>query len=123
MALVDALGNLVRFSLWPGQRHDSVGAPDLIDGLAFEALLGDKAFDNNALRDELEKRGAEAVIPSKADRKQPISHDRDKYRWRHLIENYFSKIKDFRSVNTRYDKTDISYKATITLAAIVIALR
>jgi hypothetical protein len=60
-------------------------------------LLGDKAFDNNALQDELEKRGAEAVIPSKADRKQPISHDRDKYRWRHLIENYFNKIKDFRA--------------------------
>ena len=71
----------------------------------------------------LEKRGAEAVIPSKADRKQPIPHDRVKYRWRHLIENYFSKIKDFRSVNTRYDKTDLSYKATINLAAIVIALR
>ncbi len=123
MALVDALGNLVRFSLWPGQRHDSIGASDLIGGLTFEALLGDKAFDNNAIRDELERREAEAVIPSKADRKQPIPHDRVKYRWRHLIENYFSKIKDFRSVNMRYDKTDLSYKATINLAAIVIALR
>jgi transposase len=121
--LVDALGNLVRFSLWPGQRHDSVGVPDLIDGLTFEALLGDKAFDNNAIRDGLEERGAEAVIPSKADRKQPIPFDWGKYRWRHLIENYFSKIKEFRSVNTRYDKTDLSYKATINLAAIVIALR
>ena len=121
--MVDALGNLVRFSLWPGQRHDSVGALDLIDGLTFEALLGDKAFDNNAMRDDLEKRGAEAVIPSKADRKQPIPHDRAKYRWRHLIENYFSKIKEFRAVNTRYDKTELSYKATITLAAIIIAAR
>jgi hypothetical protein len=52
------------------------GALDLIDGLTFEALLGDKAFDNNVMRDDLEKRGAEAVIPSKADRKQPIPHDR-----------------------------------------------
>lgn len=123
MALVDALGNLVRFSLWPGQRHDSVGAQALINGLTLGALLGDKAFDTNAIRDELERCGAEAVIPSKADRKQPIPHDRIKYRWRHLIENYFSKIKDFRSVNTRYDKTDLSYKATINLAAIVIAMR
>ena len=121
--MVDGLGNLVRFSLWPGQRHDSVGALDLIDSLTFEALLGDKAFDNNAIRDDLEQRCAEAVIPSKADRKQPIPHDQHKYRWRHVIENYFSKIKDFRSVNTRYDKTELSYKATITLAAIVIALR
>lgn len=123
LALVDALGNLVRFSLWPGQRHDSVGALDLIDGLTFEALLGDKAFDNNTIREDLDRRGAEAVIPSKADRKQAIPHDKDKYRWRHLIENYFSKIKEFRSVNTRYDKTDLSYKATISLAAIMIALR
>lgn len=113
----------MRFSLWPGQRHDSVGVPDLIDGLAFDALLGDKAFDNNALRDELNRRGAEAIIPSKADRKHAIPHDRIRYRWRHLIENYFSKIKDFRSVNTRYDKTDLSYKATISLAATLIALR
>ena len=117
------MGNLVRFSLWPGQRHDSVGVLDLIDGLAFEALLGDKAFDNNAIRNDLETRGAEAVIPSKADRKHSIPHDESKYRWRHLIENYFSKIKEFRSVNTRYDKTDQSYKATISLAAIMIALR
>jgi transposase len=123
LVVVDALGNLVRFSLWPGQRHDSIGALDLIDGLTFEALLGDKAFDNNAMRDDLEKRGAEAVIPSKADRKQPIPHDRAKYRWRHLIENDFSKIKEFRAVNTRYDKTEPSYNATITLAAIMIALR
>jgi transposase len=123
LVLVDALGNLVRFSLWPGQRHDSVGALDLIDGLTFEALLGDKAFDNDGIREDLDRRGAEAVIPSKDDRKQRIPHDKDKYRWRHLIENYFSKIKEFRAVNTRYDKTDLSYKATISIAAIAIALR
>jgi transposase len=123
LALVDGCGNLVRFSLWPGQRHDSVGALDLIHGLLFKALLGDKAFDNNDIRDEARNRGAEAVIPSKADRKQLIPHDPVKYRRRHLIENYFSQIKDFRAVNTRYDKTDLSYKATINLAAIAIALR
>lgn len=123
MALADALGNLVRFVLLPGQRHDSIGVPDLIDGLSFEALLGDKAFDNDAIRQEMRDRGAEAVIPSKADRKKSIPHDPVTYGWRHLIENDFSKIKDFRSVNTRYGKTDASFRATVTLAAIVIALR
>lgn len=58
LALVYALGNLVRLSLWPGQRHDSTGVPDLIDGLTFEPLLGDNAFDNNAMRVALEERGA-----------------------------------------------------------------
>ena len=68
MALVDALGNLVRFVLLPGQRHDSIGVEPLITGLDFEALIGDKAFDNNWLRATLNERGAAAVIPSKADR-------------------------------------------------------
>ena len=123
LALTDALGNLVRFSLWPGQRHDSVGAAELIADLDTAALIADKAFDNNRLREDLRRRRAEVVIPSKADRKKAIPHDPEKYRWRHLIENYFSKIKDFRGVNTRYDKTEESYRATINLAAIVIAIR
>ena len=68
MALVDALGNLIRFVLLPGQRHDSIAVEPLITGLDFEALIGDKAFDNNWLRANLNEHGAAAVIPSKADR-------------------------------------------------------
>jgi len=75
MALVDALGNLIRFVLLPGQRHDSIGVEPLITGLDFEALIGDKAFDNNWLRANLNERGAAAVIPSKADRAGRIPHD------------------------------------------------
>jgi hypothetical protein len=63
------------------------------------------------------------VIPPKANRRAAISCDRDMYRWRHLIENAFAKLKEFRAVATRYDKTDTSYAATIHLAAIVIASR
>ena len=98
MALVDALGNLVRFTLLPGQRHDSVGVAPLIEDLDFDALLGDKAFDNNALRANLNDRGAMAVIPPKAGRKDPINCDYHMYKWRHLIENYFCKIKAFRRI-------------------------
>jgi transposase len=75
MALVDALGNLIRFVLLPGQRHDSIGVEPLIKDLDFEALIGDKAFDNNWLRANLNDRGAAAVIPSKADRAGRIPHD------------------------------------------------
>jgi transposase len=123
VALTDALGTLVRFVLLPGQRHDTVGVPPLIEGAAFGALLGDKAFDTDWLRAELDARGAAAVIPPKANRKAAISFDRDMYRWRHLIENTFAKLKEFRALATRYDKTDSSYAATIHLAAAVIALR
>jgi len=117
------LGNLVRFKLLPGQRSEIVGVPDLIDGLTFDALLADKAFDADHLRQTLHDRGALAVIPAKRNRKIHIPHDQEVYKWRHLIENYFSKIKEFRGVNTRYDKTDTSYEATWNIAATIIALR
>lgn len=120
---MDALGNLVRFKLLPGQRSEIVGVPDLIEGLDFGAMLADKAFDGNALRNELNSRDSQAVIPSKTNRLVYIPHDEDAYKWRHLIENYFSKIKEFRSVNTRYDKTDTSYEASWSSAATIIALR
>jgi len=121
--MVDALGNLVRFVLLPGQRHDTIGVPPLIEGIAFGALLGDRAFDVDWLRAELDKRGACTVIPPKANRKTCIDYDREMYRWRHLIENYFAKIKEFRAIATRYDKTDVSYAAAISIAAAVIACR
>ena len=113
----------MRFVLLPGQRHDTVGVRPLIAGVAFGALLGDKAFDVDWLRADLDTRGAVAVIPPKANRKAPINLDRDMYRWRHLIENTFAKLKEFRAVATRYDKTDTSYAASIHLAAAVIASR
>jgi transposase len=121
--MVDALGNLVRFVLLPGQRHDTIGVPPLIEGITFGTLLGDRAFDVDWLRAELDRRGAFAVIPSKSNRKARIDHDREIYRWRHLIENYFAKLKEFRAIATRYDKTDISYAAAICIAAAVIACR
>jgi transposase len=107
----------------PGQRSEITGVPDLIEGLSFGAMLADKAFDADHLRQTLEKRGVEAVIPAKRNRVIQIPHDETVYKWRHLIENYFSKIKEFRGVNTRYDKTDSSYKATWNIAATIIALR
>ena len=113
----------MRFVLLPGQRHDSIGVQPLIDGIAFGALLGDKAFDADWLRADLDGRGATAVIPPKTNRKAAIDFDRDMYRWRHLIENTFAKLKEFRAVATRYDKTDTSYAATIHLAAAIIASR
>ena len=123
MALADALGNLARFVLLPGQRHDSIGTEPLIQDIDFAALIADKAFDSNSLRATLNERGAIAVIPSKADRKTPLPHDLEMYKWRHLIENCFQRLKEFRRVATRYDKTDTSFAAAIHCAATCIALR
>jgi transposase len=123
VALVDALANLVRFVLLPGQRHDIVGVAPLIEGVSFDALLGDKAFDADWLRADLDNRGAAAVIPPRSNRKVIIDYDTEIYRWRHLVENYFAKLKEFRSIATRYDKTAESFSANINLVAAVIAAR
>jgi transposase len=105
--------------LLPGQRHDSIGVEPLIDGIE----IGDKAFDNDCLRRELNERGALATIPPKADRKTQIPCDFAMYRWRHLIENFFCNLTQFRRIATRYDETNQSFSAMINLAAAAIALR
>lgn len=123
MALVDALGNLVRFVLMPGQRNDIMGVRPLIDGVSFDALVADKAFDANWLRTDLAVHGVQVVIPPRKHRKAQIDYDAEIYKWRHLVENYFAKIKEFRAIATRYDKTDVSFRANINLTATLIACR
>ena len=114
---------LARFVLLPGQRHDSIASDGLIDGIDMEALLADKGFDNDRLRALLGSAGIKAVIPPKADRKAPIACDFAMYRWRHLVENFFCDLKQFRGIATRYDKTDQSFQAFIFLRAPQMALK
>lgn len=121
--MVDALGNLAKFMLLPGQRHDSIGVDTLLDDIVIDALITDKAFDTNAICSRLDEKRAVTVIPSKADRKDPIPHDVDMYRWRHLVENYFVKIKEFRRTATRHDKTNASFEAMIHIAVTAFAIR
>jgi len=87
-------------------------------GERIEAILADKGYDADAVRRQLANAGVEAVIPAKSNRRQPIPHDRDKYRWRNLIERLFNKLKNWRRIATRYDKTKKSYLGFVTLASI-----
>jgi transposase len=123
LALTDALGSLVRFVLLPGQRHDTIGVAPLIEGVAFEGLIADKAFDANWIVTELDERGAKVCISQMTRRKQPRDIDRDVYKWRHLIENFFCKLKEFKRVALRSDKTDESFAAMIHLSAALINSR
>ena len=120
LALTDALGNLVRFILLPGHRFDTVGVPPLIDDLSFGGLIADKAFDSNAIIANLNERGAKIVIAQHARRTKPLPVDIEMYKWRHLIENFFCKLKEFKRVAVRADKTDQSFRAILYLAAAVI---
>ena len=123
VALTDALGNLVRFVLLPGQRFDTVGVAPLIDGIEFDALIADKAFDANAIIADLDARGAKVVISQHPRRAWPRPIDEEMYKWRHLIENFFCKLKEFKPIALRADKTDHSFAAMIYIAAAVITSR
>ena len=123
LALTDALGNLVRFVLLPGQRFDTVGVAPLIDGIEFDALIADKAFDANAIIADLDGRGAKVVISQHPRRASPRPIDEEMHKWRHLIENFFCKLKEFKRIAMRADKTDHSFTAMIHIAAAIIASR
>ena len=95
----------------------------MIDGVEFGALLADKAFDSDWIIAELNERGAKAVISQHPRRAQPLEIDKEIYKWRHLIENFFGKLKEFKRIAMRADKTDQSFSAMIHLAAAVINSR
>ena len=80
-----------------------------------KALLADKAYAARArLLDRLEEHQVEAVIPPKSNQKQPWEFDRDKYRWRHLVENFFAKLKLYREIINRYDREPGLFRETST---------
>ena len=88
-----------------------------------KALLADKAYAARArLLDRLEEHQVEAVIPPKSNQKDPWGFDQDKYRWRHLIENCFAKLKQSRGIATHYDKRACAFLGAIHWVAGVIWL-
>lgn len=118
------MGNPTGFYLTPGQAHDLEGADALIDEIPNgSAVLADKAYDaDERVRKKLKAKECTIVIPSKSNRKNPEQYDKEIYKSRHLIENFFAKLKQYRSIATRYDKTAINFLGAIYLAAIVIWL-
>jgi transposase len=122
-ALVDALGNPIGFHLTGGEAHDLVGADHLLPDMQAEALIADKAFDaDKRVIAPLTAAGKTVVIPPKSNRRSPRSYDRELYKARHLVENFFARLKQFRAIATRYDKTARNFLAAIYLAASIVWL-
>jgi transposase len=104
-----------------GQMSDFKGAALLIEAFPKATfLLGDKGYDADWFRHALADRGITACIPSKANRKVPIPHDKVLYRRRHKIENMFGKLKDWRRIHTRYDRCSHTFMSAICIAATII---
>ena len=122
-AVVDALGNPLRFLLTAGQRHEITQAEPLLDDLDFEQVIADMAYDSNDFLDFIAAQGALAVIPSRANRTEPHEYDEHLYKERHLVECFFNKIKWFRRIFTRFDKLARRYLAFLHFAAALIWLK
>jgi transposase len=120
---VRGLGCPVRFTLTAGQKGDAPQADTLIEGLPADAVMADTAYDSDRLREAIAAKGAVAAIPNNPSRAQKIPLDKQLYAQRHLIECCFSKLKPFRRVATRYEKTAGNYRAIVTIAAIILWLR
>jgi len=109
--------------LTPGQAHDLAGADALLPEIRANILLADKAYDaDERVLKLLARTGKTAVIPPKANRKLQREYDKELYKSRHLIENFFAKLKQYRAIATRYDKTDQNFLAAIYTAASIILL-
>ena len=117
------MGNPTDFYLTEGQIHDLVGSDYFLEDFQADALLADRAFDaDERVIQKLQLQGKEAVIPAKRNRKDPRDYDRELYKARHLIENFFAKLKQYRAIATRYDKLGTTFLGAIFLASAVVWL-
>ncbi len=123
-AVVDARGLPIRLALSAGQAHDVTMADEMLDGFAPNAMiLGDKAYDTDNIRAKAAQAGGWANIPPKSNRLGPIVFSPWLYRQRNLVERFFSKLKHYRRVATRYDKLADNFLAAVKLVAIRLWLR
>lgn len=122
-ATVDALGNPTGFFLTPGQACDLDGSDVLLTDVQADTVIADKAYDaDERVIQPLERAGKNFVIPPRGNRKNPRSYDAELYKERHLIETFFARLKQYRALATRYDKTARNFLAAVYLAAAIIWL-
>lgn len=120
---ISGLGLPARLILTAGREADVTHANALIEGAPIEVVIADKGYDGRALVGAIESRGAEAVIPSLRNRAKPREYDRERYKDRNLVERFWFKVKQYRRVATRYDKTARNFLAFVPVASIMVLLK
>lgn len=122
-AAVDGRSQSQALILTAGTEADVVHAPALLESVEARQVLMDKAYDSDALRELIQSKGMKCCIPPRSNRLAPASDDKQLYKQRHRVENFFEKIKRMRRVATRYDKTDVSCMAFVLLSICTLSLR
>jgi transposase len=118
-AAVDKKGNPEVLILGPGQEADISMAEEITSSMDLEELVADKGYDSDAFRNWLDQRDITPCIPPRSDRIGPRPYSKKTYRKRHVVENFFERIKRFRRVATRYDKLSNTFLGFVCLAVIV----
>lgn len=112
-------GKLLDFVLRPGNEHEMKSVVELLGDLSDKVILADKAYDSDELRELIEKEGGVAMIPPKSNRKREIFYLPEIGKMRHVVENFFSRVKRYRRINTRYDRLSETYSSFVYLASIM----
>ena len=120
---MNGLGLPVKLILTPGQASDVTQAKPLIKGLPFEIVIADKGYDSQTVVAAVEDQGGEAVVPSRSNAKSPRKTDWARYKDRNLVERFWSKVKHYRRVATRYEKKAQNFLAFVHLASLMILLQ
>ena len=122
-AKVDSFGMGLKFIITEGQASEIKQVKELIGDEKCEYLLADRGYDSDSFRESLTKKGITPVIPGRKNRKKPIDYDKHIYKERNIVERFFGRIKEFRRIATRYDKTACMYKGALLMASIIIWCR
>jgi transposase len=122
-AKVDQAGFPLSIIISGGQAADITKAAELVAGSKSRYMLADKGYDSDGLRNKLKELGIISVIPGRKSRKEEIVYDKALYKGRNAIERFFGRIKEYRRIATRYDKTGIMYRGAVILGCIYIWLK
>lgn len=122
-AKVDALGNPLQFIITPGQASDVKQAPRLLKNVFNAYVIADKAYGSAKVRNQIRNQNCTDIIPSKSNSINPVEYDKHIYKERHAVECFFGKIKHFRRVFSRFDKSIRNFKSFLSFVAVFIWLR
>ena len=121
----DAHGNPIDFEVTGGEVHDAKAAPQVISKIENATnFIADKGYDSEEIRSQAREAGMNPIIPRKSNsRKENPEFDAHLYKMRHLVENLFARLKHFRGIATRFEKTARNFKAMVYLACTIIWIK